>query len=241
MRVQAWDGPEQGDAPSGCLEARNLHGRYAVPAESQHRPASQCVLRGEVWEPDTIRAIVALAGENDIVHAGAFFGDMLPPLSNLKAPNALVWAFEPSPVNHAAAEATVRMNGLTHVRLFHAGLGPVDGELPLRTHNELGKSLGGSSSFVRGESDPNAVRVPVVALDDLIAHRPIGVIHLDVEGFEQPALEGALEIVVAQRPAIILERAPDPQWIARHLAPLGYVQSGRANINFVFTTRPGAI
>jgi len=64
-----------GDRPGvlGCFVAYNPYGGYCVPQSSHHRPAAQMILRGRVWEPDTIKFV------RD--HAGTYFGDFIPALS----------------------------------------------------------------------------------------------------------------------------------------------------------------
>ena len=40
--------------PVRCTLCENKFGRYAVPISSEHRPVPQTILRGEVWEPETL-------------------------------------------------------------------------------------------------------------------------------------------------------------------------------------------
>jgi hypothetical protein len=58
-----------------CTLCENSFGRYCVPKSSQHRPAPQDVLRGRVWELNTINFMRNHVVGRDIVHAGMFFGD----------------------------------------------------------------------------------------------------------------------------------------------------------------------
>ena len=41
-----------------------------MPLSSQHRPAVQKILAGEVWEPSTIDFLTSNCKDGDIVHAG---------------------------------------------------------------------------------------------------------------------------------------------------------------------------
>ena len=56
-----------------------------------------------------------------MVHAGTFFGDMLPSLS-AKCP-ATVFAFEPVLENYVLAKLTVSENNLGNVLLLNSALG----------------------------------------------------------------------------------------------------------------------
>src|SRR4051812_13219941 len=64
-----------------CEIAYNMLGGYCMPLSSRRRIAAQEVLRGYVYEAETIDFIVKNVKDGDIIHAGAFFGDFLPALS----------------------------------------------------------------------------------------------------------------------------------------------------------------
>ena len=49
-----------------CTLCENAFGRYCVPKSSQHRPAPQEVLRGGVWERETIEFMRNHVGSRDI-------------------------------------------------------------------------------------------------------------------------------------------------------------------------------
>ena len=70
---------------------------------------------------------------------------------------------------------------------------------------------------------------------DEIVDRDSGIaaIHLDVEGYEQQVLEGALETLGRCRPMLVLETLPTDEWVRRHLFPLGYAVSGKVDGNIV--------
>ena len=56
----------------------NAYGRYCVPQGLETRPAVKAVRAGGIYEPQTMAFMRAHAGGGDIVHAGTFFGDVLP-------------------------------------------------------------------------------------------------------------------------------------------------------------------
>lgn len=55
--------------------AYNEFGGYFIPNSSLHRPAVQQVLKGGVFERETIEFICQFGTEGDVIHAGTFFGD----------------------------------------------------------------------------------------------------------------------------------------------------------------------
>ncbi|TLZ00439.1 MAG: FkbM family methyltransferase [Gammaproteobacteria bacterium] len=81
------------------------------------------------------------------------------------------------------------------------------------------------------------VTAQVQSIDHLCRTSEIGIIHLDVEGYETPALEGALETIRRCRPIIIVETKPADAWLKANLAPLGYKAGDRPlEANTVFST-----
>jgi FkbM family methyltransferase len=221
----------------GCCVAYNKHGAYCVPLSAHHRPAAQKILRGEVWESKTIDYLTAHCGAGDIVHAGTFFGDFLPALSRACAPGAKVWAFEPNPENYRCAGLTIQLNGLANVTLTNAGLGAEHSSLAMVTKDTDGSSLGGLSRIVAdgaGADSNNSVAVNIVTVDEVVpVSRTVSIIQLDVEGFEQPALAGALATIKRCRPLILLEAIPEGDWLAQNIFGLGYQVEGEVHGNAI--------
>lgn len=226
-----------------CVLATNRFGRYCVPRTTQHRPAARAVLDGQVWEPHTIELARCTRPGGDIVHAGTFFGDFLPALSRSRDPGALVWAFEPNGESYRCARITAALNRLGNVRLAHGALGRERGSALLATSNASGMPSGGGSHIVedpeqlssRQRSEP----VDVLCIDEAVGpDRDVALIQLDVEGHEKQALEGAMRTIERCRPLIVLESSPGEEWVARHLAPLGYVAGEAVEANVVFACPP---
>jgi FkbM family methyltransferase len=211
---------------------RNEHGTYCVPISSRHRPAARAILTGEVWEPDTIEFLKASCAGGDIVHAGAYFGDFLPALSQACA--GTVWGFEPNPENYACALETARINGLGNVVLANAALGERPGAVTMVTEDRARQSLGGASR-VAGEGDVlrgQEIQVRVVTVDDVVPpDRLVSIVQLDVEGFEAFALRGAILTVRRWRPILVLETLPEDEWFSENVLDLGYRVEGTVHEN----------
>jgi FkbM family methyltransferase len=229
-----------GDTLNCCI-AFNRYGGYCVPLSGRQRPAVRHVLAGEVWEAASIEFIASRCGRGDIVHAGAYFGDFLPALSRALAEAAQVWAFEPNRESYRCARITIDINRLANVRIMHAAVGETADTLDLVT-GEDGTALGGASHVA-----PRAVMAPrpsgarteqtrIVAIDDIVPEaRAISVMQLDIEGYEQKALRGALRTIRRCRPILLLETLPEEGWMTRHLVPLGYRQEAMVADNFVLS------
>lgn len=210
-----------------CQIVYNKLGGYCMPHSSADRVASQLLLRGHVYEPDTIEYIARHAKSGDVIHAGAFFGDFLPAISRACAPSCKIWAFEPDPENYRCALITILINDLRNVRLINAALGEKGGTCSLVTSDADGRALG-ELSYVAADqgSSPdrgNTVTTQIVSIDEVVPHDSvISVLHLDIEGYETNALAGALATIRRNRPLIIVETLPPTEWLAEFLFPLGY-------------------
>jgi FkbM family methyltransferase len=211
----------------------NVFGRYCVPKSSQHRPAPQEVLRGGVWELETINFMRGHAANRDIVHAGMFFGDFLPGLSSVMAPDATIYGFEPNPENFAAAQWTAALNSLSNVCLFSAGLGTEGKRAFIRTANPNGQAFGGASHIVE-HADSNASSIDLMTIDEAVpATADVGIIQLDVEGYEDKALRGGINTIRRCLPIVVLETVP-AAFVEEYLAPLGYSFHGTVCGNSIF-------
>lgn len=225
--------------PMKCMLAANEHGTYCMPLEMLHRPAPQRILKGEVWEAETldrIRRHAALTPDRDIVDAGAYFGDFLPALSRCLTPGAKVWTVEPNADSFACARWTIEINGLANIELRNVALGdrPHAARMQVR---DAGTELGGASTIVGDASDlatEDLQDIQVVTLDSLIAGRPVSVIHFDVEDYTAPALAGAMTTIETHRPLIIVEHDLADGEVKRALLALGYVRTGAVDKNSVY-------
>ena len=210
---------------SKFIVAANRFDDYCVPAESAHRPAAQCVIAGGVWEEETIEFMITNCNGADIITAEAFFGDALPALSS--ATRGTVWAFEPNPQSFRAAQITILMNDFKNVKLMNCALGAHQEQRKLVVRDFAGRSLGGLSqivddSFVKRGNE--TIDIATIAIDSIVPPTSaVSILHLDLEGFEEFALLGAIEIIERCRPLLILETVPTPDSDAeRSLKALGY-------------------
>jgi hypothetical protein len=80
----------------------------------------------------------------------------------------------------------------------------------------------------------------IVALNEVVPQdRNVSIVQLDVEGYEQQALKGALEILKRCLPILILENLPqNPKWHERNIFALGYREIGTISRNRILTASP---
>lgn len=216
-----------------CVKAVNVFGFYEIPTDYFHRPAAKALLEGKIHEPRTINFIRNMTGDGSVVSGGAFIGDFLPAISaNLKNSQKLI-TFEPNPLSFAAAERTIAINKLTNVEISNMAVGARSGESVLEV-SRSGLALGGASSIVSSESSRisdevgETLPVAMTTIDALIPKgKRISILHLDVEGFECPALKGAQMTIAADRPVVILE-GTRPELIAKFIATLNEIAGADA-------------
>ena len=146
-----------------------------------------------------------------------------------------MWAFEPNPENYLCASITRQINRLDNVELRNAGLGEQRGIARMIVSDKDGGALGGASHIVAGDNQGKGLQdVDIVSIDEMVpSDRPISIIQLDVEYYEQQALAGALLTIRRWSPILVLENLPDEGWLARNILQLGYRVWGKVIYNTV--------
>lgn len=176
---------------------------YLVPAYARERAAAKALLGGTLYEPDThdlVRALFA-AHHGSMIHAGAFYGDMLPSFS--RAVTGTVYSFEPVLENYLLANLCIQDNNLENVRLFNAALGAEVAGLRISTRGKDGAHAGGGSRIKQTGAICSALAIDTFDYDRLV------LIQLDVEGFQLHALRGATRTIARHRPIVAVEDRQD--------------------------------
>ena len=214
-----------------CIVSYNKYGGYCVPESSRHRPAAKTILSNDVYEPKTIEYLISNCADGDIVHAGTYFGDFLPALSQACSPKAKIWAFEPNAENYKCAKITTYINDINNVELINAGLGKRKEMLVMLTSDKNGQACGGASKILTHETgniSGGTQAVQMVTIDETISpDRKVSIIQLDVEGHEKQALSGALKTIRRCLPIIVVEAYPqstllESDWFSENILVLGY-------------------
>lgn len=218
--------------------AYNKYGGYCTPYTAQQESVVQTILKGEVYEPETIQYIIDHCGTGDVVQAGAFFGDFLPGIAKNISKNAIVWTFEPSSEYYRCSQITILINNLKNVKLFPVGLGAEKSAQKLQIATADGRQLGGASRIIDSENG-KFVPITIETLDSIIPEdRNISILQLDLEGFEIPALKGAIKTIKRCKPILILEILSHNDilandWFTNNILSLGYQISGKVHNNTI--------
>lgn len=135
----------------------------------------------------------------DIIDAGAFIGDSALVLS--KFTSKTVHAFEPDPENYTLMKKTLQINKATNILPCQYALGSTKGFISLSTYKSA------STQFANEAFNYDSViSAPVITLDSYVKENnlTVGLIKADVEGAEQLLLQGALDTIKHQRPALLI-------------------------------------
>lgn len=191
------------------LRAVNKYGFYCIPEQYKKREVCQVLLRGDVYEPNTITLLQRFAAEGDIVSGGCFIGDFLPALSQA-AGSRHIHSFEPNPESFEAAKSAIDLNGLKNVKLHPVAVGETTDTLNLKVNFAKGDAMGAMAKIVDQATEGQTIEVAVTPLDDLVPKsRKVSVLHLDIEGHEWPAVLGAQKLIAKHAPLIVLEAGKD--------------------------------
>jgi len=145
-----------------------------------------------------------------VIDAGAFIGDTAILFSEYTDKN--VYAFEPFKQNYDLLKKTIALNPqCKNIIAVPYALGD-------ETTTLMGKFIGAAATLTSGVGRDG---IHVVTLDDFVAehHLDVGLIKVDVEGFEQRLIKGAEKTIKMQKPALLLSiyHSPDDFF---HIKPL---------------------
>jgi FkbM family methyltransferase len=164
---------------------------------------------GEAYEPETWRRLVSEVHPGDIVaDVGAFIGLYSIALAFRVGPEGRVTAFEPDAHNFMALEAHCRLNRIDSVELMNVAVGDEDG--PVRF--DSGRGSESRVSCTAGTSGT----VRCVRLDSVFEHRRLDILKIDVEGYEEAVLRGAVRLLGDRnrRPRMVLMEVHPYAWPA---------------------------
>ncbi len=185
------------------------------------------------YEREVLRILPDLVGPGDVaVDVGANVGILTARLARLVGLSGRVIAVEPSPRCLDDLRAVVDALGeAADVAVVQAALGPDEGTVALTgwdnpDHRGLGTAVSGHrAGLAENWYDGQAVEVPQRRLADVVAEhagdREVGLLKVDVEGYEGEVLAGAPDLFAAGRVrSAILEVTPDvdASWAADLIA-----------------------
>lgn len=159
---------------------------------------------------DLIADLLEPRANTIFIDVGANIGAVTIPLAKT-FPDAEVHAFEPNPLAVERLQRNLVLNKTTNVVLHPVGVGANPGRERLYTAScfEIG-----NSSFLKpaGSADENkSTAIEVETLDNCFCvstskvNGRVGLIKIDVQGYEREVLNGATALVLRDRPYIVFE------------------------------------
>jgi FkbM family methyltransferase len=140
-----------------------------------------------------------------VIEAGANIGTHSVPLAKaLAREHRELVVFEPQPFIFQNLCANLALNGITNVRAWPWACGAQAGTVYFPQPDYAAEGNFGGVSMKENGGQGN-IAVPCVRLDDVIGDDPVGLIKIDVEGFELLALQGAEGILNRSRPVLYVE------------------------------------
>lgn len=161
--------------------------------------------KGYIFEKYLLMESIKHKNPGLILDVGANIGTFAIPLSKWGP----VWAFEPNPLIFNLLENNVKINK-SNVKIQQVAVGNYDGKINISLVANDGQSSGeppSSKPFNWGglQVAKQGIPVPIHTLDFYNFPR-IGLIKIDVEGFEKQVFEGAQKTIKQWKPPIIFEQ-----------------------------------
>jgi FkbM family methyltransferase len=157
-----------------------------------------------------------------VLDVGANVGHISLLLADVVGPEGL-FAFEPAAVAFDRLRENWRLNGWPTDQLFNVAVGSHDGEVSIPAAATPVTTIGITSTPTENEQ-----KVEIRALDNLRSawlHRRVGLLKVDVEGYEPEVLQGARAVLTEDRPRAVmfesLAGSLEPQ-IGRIFGEAGY-------------------
>ncbi|MBI4244695.1 MAG: FkbM family methyltransferase [Planctomycetes bacterium] len=153
---------------------------------------------GELKNVDKIRG-------STILDCGAFFGDSTWLFATHFQPDRII-AFEPDPISFQLLRKCSELNkpAFHNVELMNCGV--------FDTHKEVSLSLlGTGGAYV---ADEGMVRVECRSIDEIaesLSVSRIGLIKMDIEGSELPAIRGAQKVIIRDKPTLLISMYHKPE------------------------------
>lgn len=165
---------------------------------------SQYVWLTGSYERMTSLVMIQLIRSGDIaMDVGANIGYFSLLLSKKAGPEGHVYAFEPIPSVRAELDQNINLNKLSNITVIQAAVTDQDGELIIY---EGPSDHRGISSLRPIHNASQTLHIRGTRLDNHFLNLPsLRLIKIDVEGAEQLALLGMVEIIMRHHPYIILE------------------------------------
>jgi FkbM family methyltransferase len=175
---------------------------YRVP--DLREPVAFRLLVDGVYEPEVLSFVLdRLPAHGAFVDVGANIGVFALPAARRVGPHGRVVAIEASDTVFDCLRSNAAANGLSHVNVLHVAALDAEGDVPFYPAPADHFGMGALAP----QFDAASVEVPGARLDRLLAVANVthvDVLKVDVEGFEVKVFAGALRLLLASHPPVIV-------------------------------------
>lgn len=195
------------------VQLDSIHGRFIVPRTCLFQ-AESLVKTGRTHIEDELNNIFVIMDRLPagaiVVDGGANAGFFTIPVANrTRGRDVRIISFEPQRQLFQALSGSLALNGFDHVYLHNCGLGeqPGTAQLPVIDYSvaqDFGTVSLSDETTVAEHEWMSDRRVRITTIDAMRLPR-LDFFKLDVEGYEVPALTGALHTITQHRPWIWVE------------------------------------
>ena len=167
------------------------------------------ILLAEAWFTDIFMALrKAISKDECFVDVGMNIGQTVLKVRSVDK-NIPYFGFEPNVVCVSYLYKLIRLNRLEGVRIFPVGLGANSEILTLHADNEFASGASMIKGFRKNQKIKFEYNTPVFNGDVILRDEAVGIIKIDVEGFEVNVVNGIVEILRIKRPFVICEVLPN--------------------------------
>jgi FkbM family methyltransferase len=162
---------------------------------------------GECCEIEIRLLLTLLKLPGMVIEVGANMGvHTVPMAAELTRQGRSMLAIEPQPIIFQQLCANLALNGLMNVTALSYACGRESGVVSfvVPDYRSVG-NFGCTSMASASETGSRHATVPCIRLDDLVPDAAVGLIKIDVEGFELQVLEGSTKILARSQPVLYVE------------------------------------
>jgi FkbM family methyltransferase len=183
--------------PADAYRVHEVPGQGSFHLDSGGDLIKDMLRQGFPWEPEVAEILTQLIEPGTtVLDIGAHIGTHTVTMSRLVGDGGRVYAFEPQRKVYRELVHNMRINGADNVRPLRYALGS---ETAIIEMSPAVKGNEGHTSIGEGGDQVELRSV------DSFGFRNVSFMKIDVEGFEDPVIEGASATIAANRPALIVE------------------------------------
>ncbi|MCL2704751.1 MAG: FkbM family methyltransferase [Spirochaetaceae bacterium] len=200
------------------------YGRSEIPIHL-HAHYYKC---GMIYIPDRI---IESTRDSVAIDGGAWVGDTAIMLNNYYF--SKIHCFEPEPTAFEILKNNInKIHTNEQFTLYNKGLGEKSGSIDFYTG--LGYLGNASSAVVKEKGTKKSIEI--MTIDDLVSNikERIGLIKIDVEGFEEQVLKGAEKTIIRDKPILLCAAYHEDQSPGQVFRIMDYLTSLNLSYKYIF-------